>query len=133
MKELYGFCQQCGRRFKQYRPFQKYCSTKCRNKANKSKYVYIKNRYVTKKCKYCGKEFETNDSKKKFCCNSCYEQFSRRRYKPKNLRKVVCEICGKEFETGHQYKKYCSKECYDIAAKRRQNKYKEQKESSNEK
>lgn len=117
--EDYGRCAKCGRRFLKYRPYQKYCSTKCRNVTYKLKYSYIKNEIATKECKQCGKEFKTNISSKHYCSSLCQKINQAKSYTKITKRKIECPICGFIFETAHQHKKYCSTTCYAEAKKER--------------
>jgi len=100
----------CGRMFTPYRPFQRYCSDKCRVKFTKARpSAYIRKSFETRKCKECGKEFRTNDAKRHYCSAACYEEFQRKRRATPEKR--VCMVCGKEFVSTHWSKRYCSSEC----------------------
>ena len=71
MLDDYALCKGCGAIFHKYRPYQLYCSDKCRNKRYATKYSYKKKEAKTKTCKECNKEFTTNDSKRKYCSDNC--------------------------------------------------------------
>ena len=117
-----GHCECCGKTFVKYRPFQKYCSNKCREIVYEKKYRYVKKPMVKKICGNCGKEFETNDSKKKYCCVECCRIFQNSCYEPKEQGIRKCAVCGKEFTITHHAKKYCTDECYLVAKKVRETK-----------
>lgn len=92
-------CAYCGDEFESYHPTAKYCSVKCRSKAN-----YKGSQTYAKKCLVCGKDFETKQKNTKYCSSYC----SNRR--PKEF-KLKCQMCGKDFIGKCDGVKYCSSEC----------------------
>lgn len=60
-------CPICGQKFKTTNNAQKYCSAKCRRKAN---YEAVRQKQNIFKCAWCGKEFES-DRSRKYCCSEC--------------------------------------------------------------
>lgn len=121
MMENYKLCPICNQMFEPYRPYQKYCSIKCRSKVkynkNKKKYYEPKPSRI-KRCKHCNKEFLTNSDKKIYCSPECQIEHSEKRKIEKETR--FCLICDESFESSHWAKRYCSHNCY-LEARRRRN------------
>lgn len=101
----------CGRMFRQYRSFQRYCCDAHRMKYGKSKAPskYVRKPVKEQACKNCGEVFKTNDAKRHYCSDACYHAYQLKRRAP--IEKRTCFKCGKEFETTHWAKRYCSEEC----------------------
>ncbi len=121
-KQKIVVCSYCTNRFEPYRPYQKYCSDKCREKAVGQRYKYRKKKEINKVCPDCGKRFVTVNPKKVYCTNICYLNHRARIYKPAEKEKRVCPKCGTQFESCHPNKKYCSKMCYILVNKERKTK-----------
>ena len=103
-------CPGCGRMFKPYRSYQRYCSDYCRIKiTEKQPSRYVKRDTVEAICKNCNKPFKTNDSKKHYCSKECYHEFQLKRHAEPEERH--CFNCGKPFSTTHFIKRYCSDGC----------------------
>lgn len=103
-------CPGCSRMFTPYRPFQRYCSDKCRIKIMHGRpSSYTKKQIVARECFECKKVFSTNDDKRHYCSQACYDKHQLNRRVPKESRN--CFICGKHFESSHWAKRYCSETC----------------------
>lgn len=61
-------CPVCAKWFIKDKNAKKYCSAKCRRKANRAKITKAKEEEVYY-CQWCGKEF--TGRKRKFCCEEC--------------------------------------------------------------
>lgn len=61
-------CQVCESSFVPFTSFQKYCSRKCKSKADNAK---RSKKPPTKTCKHCEQEFKPYTSLDKFCSTSC--------------------------------------------------------------
>jgi len=107
-------CAKCKKGFIASRSSQKYCSTKCRRNAIKSKRKRTKvhAKFLDKVCPVCSKTFNTNLTHKVFCDEECYLQHKSTVYTKKEIEVRTCLYCLKEFETTHTRKKYCCNECY---------------------
>ena len=61
-------CPVCAKWFIKDKNAKKYCSAKCRRKANRAKITKAKEEEVYY-CQWCGKEF--TGRKRKYCCEEC--------------------------------------------------------------
>ena len=122
-------CPMCGKSFERHTS-QKYCSIKCRRKAE---WLREKSNLPVRKCEICGKSFKPKSRGVKYCsvkcqkqtqaekiCETCGKIFRPRPNVAKKQRfcsrkcqryKVKCIVCGKEFASYSTEKKYCSEEC----------------------
>lgn len=106
----------CGRTFRPYRSYQRFCSDAHRVKYTKLRAsTYVKKPTEKRECKNCGETFETNDDKKHYCSSECYHAFQLKRRSPKETR--TCFHCGETFESSHWAKRYCSEACRIAARK----------------
>ena len=112
-------CLYCGKEFSP-NINQKYCSIKCRDRANYSRTINQtspKEGWVLVKCKWCNKEeYVPKYRAKKFTCCSieCLAKYNSKRHSQKVECK--CPICGSTFYLKpYSYNRYkihcCSKEC----------------------
>jgi hypothetical protein len=72
-------CQQCGQKFQAQRSTRKWCSTRCRSRAN-SKYQRVALRTVP--CAVCGQVFQSNQPRKVYCSKQCALKASNARRDP---------------------------------------------------
>jgi hypothetical protein len=112
----------CGRVFRPYRSFQKYCSDRCRGIAEKrrpSKYKHSVEHEVECALPGCKKKFATNDGKRRFCSPEHQLEAQAQRRKDPEERICFREECRKHFKTTHWLKRYCSAECRKLERKKR--------------
>lgn len=111
-------CPKCGRMFRPYRKFQKFCTDWCRVQFNSKKPSrYQKKPMVEVQCRQCNKTFKTNDSKRHYCDHDCYVAAQEERHTEPEER--ICFNCEKPFRTTHFIKRYCSEECRIEAKEKR--------------
>lgn len=127
-----GKCIFCGDKTLDYSVAarKKYCSAKCRNKANHSKH-YVKVKIATPRhfiCVVCGApslDYSKNKNGK-YCSIKCNKKLSRIKNRDKirqyqtNVRRAKgigitrqksCEVCNKSFFSNSNIQKYCSAKC----------------------
>lgn len=101
-------CPTCGQEFKTAKNAQKYCSPKCRRKAN---YNATHQKQDIFKCAWCGKEFES-DRTKKYCCSECRimanKPYAKRKptHEPQYKLSQIAVLCR---SMGMSYGQYVSK------------------------
>jgi hypothetical protein len=112
----------CGRMFRPYRSFQRYCTDRCRGISEKrrpSRYKHKDDATLTCAMEGCGKKFTTNDSKRRFCCPEHQLEAQAMRRKEPETRTCFREGCGNVFKTTHWLKRYCSAACRRLERMRR--------------
>lgn len=101
-------CPQCGKEFERQYNAQRYCSAKCRRKANGKSKVKKVQKY---KCSWCGKEF-LSARRKKYCCKECMlfanSRLKVRETKPKKVLSIE-EVAKLSREAGLSYGQYVQK------------------------
>ena len=128
-------CEECGTNFPESSKAKRFCSEKCRRKAEKRRWKQKKLHAVQRKryeetglmpgerlCKTCGTKFEVKFNGEAYCSEPCKEvgyeasrkrgkEAARRRaYEQKQNRVRSCEWCEESFKScGPQ--KYCSSKC----------------------
>ena len=101
-------CPVCSRKFETNKNAQKYCSPKCRRKANFAANLEKQNVF---NCAWCGKEFISERSKK-YCCDTCRVNANRpsAKRKPKTEpRYKLSTIAFLSRSLGMSYGQYVSK------------------------
>ena len=97
-------CVVCSAIFSAKRKDVKYCSDKCKRKAEHNRKPLLK-----KTCLHCGGEFEAKRAATNYCSASC----SNIACKKHDDVKLNCKKCGKEFTRKyiHRDKLFCSRSC----------------------
>jgi hypothetical protein len=101
-------CPICGKEFVTDKNAKRYCSVKCRKKANsKPKPMTVKKL----KCDWCGEEF-LSERRKKYCCKDCRlyanGRLKKREPKPKKVLSIE-EVAVLSREAGMSYGEYVRK------------------------
>ncbi len=95
-------CQRCSQDFSSKYSHQKYCTPKCRNRANVAASANRDKEKAANICTECG----TKTHNPKFCSRSCSAKTANAiRPKRKKLKRYYCRICSTETSG---YKRYCS-------------------------
>lgn len=128
-------CEQCGASFEASNRAKRFCSEKCRKKAEKKRYKKKKlhatqeRRYEEtglrpheRRCKACGAKFTVKFNGEGYCSKSCrdigYEKTKlagreaarKRYYTKKQPYELECAWCESSFESEYKVK-YCSDQC----------------------
>lgn len=96
-------CVVCGNTKETKMPATKYCSARCRKKAE-YKRNYPKTGRV---CKQCSKAFETAFKRQVFCCEKCKNTYANEH----RVCEHVCKGCGIPFVSHQPAQMYCSITC----------------------
>ena len=82
-------CPVCNKEFTTDKNAKKYCSAKCRRKANAQRIA--KNKLVEFMCAWCGESF-LSARRKKYCCSQCRLYANGRLVKRKKVTKPALSI-----------------------------------------
>lgn len=101
-------CPVCGKEFVTDKNAKRYCSKRCRKKANsKPKPMMVK----SLKCDWCGKEF-LSERRKKYCCKEC-RLYANGRLKKREVHSKpalsIEEVAVLSREAGMSYGEYVRK------------------------
>lgn len=128
-------CEYCGADFEVTNRPKRFCSERCRKKAERKRYKEKKLHAVQKRryeetgllpneklCKVCGAKFDFKHNGEAYCSDTCrrigYEESKlagraaarERYYANKRLYELECEWCKSSFESESKVK-YCSNQC----------------------
>ena len=101
----------CNKMFVPYRPYQLFCSTKCRERETGRRYIYQAKPEEDKICDNCEETYKSNKENQRFCSQICCDNWYARQHVKPTERICAYAKCKEKFKSSHVIKKYCSEEC----------------------